>query len=65
MSRNYTRDHLKISVAKILQTLGWNSINSTPLEILTDILGNYMNQITKSTNNYANECRVFDNLFIS
>nr|XP_001814148.1 PREDICTED: transcription initiation factor TFIID subunit 3 isoform X2 [Tribolium castaneum] len=55
MSRNYTRDHLKISVAKILQTLGWNSINSTPLEILTDILGNYMGQITRNTNSYANE----------
>jgi transcription initiation factor TFIID subunit 3 len=55
MSRNYTRDHLKISVVKILQTLGWNSINSTPLEILTDILGSYISQITRNTNNYANE----------
>ncbi|XP_063928432.1 transcription initiation factor TFIID subunit 3 isoform X2 [Zophobas morio] len=55
MSRNYTRDHLKISVVKILQTLGWNSINTTPLEILTDILGNYIGQITRSTNSYANE----------
>lgn len=57
MSEQYTREHLKISIVKILQTLGWNTINTSPLEILTDILSNYMVQITKSTNSYANECK--------
>lgn len=59
MSRNYTRDQLKIATGKILLTLGWNSINSTPVEILTDILGNYLTQITRTTNSYANECKSF------
>lgn len=55
MSAEYTRDHCKIAVAKILQTIGWHSINSTPLEVLTDILSRYVSQIAKTTNDYANE----------
>ncbi|KAJ8938607.1 hypothetical protein NQ314_011415 [Rhamnusium bicolor] len=55
MSTQFTRDHCKISVAKILQTIGWHSINSTPLEVLTDILARYIQQISKITNDYANE----------
>ncbi|KAL3289359.1 hypothetical protein HHI36_022795 [Cryptolaemus montrouzieri] len=55
MSAQFTRDHVKITVAKILQTLGWHSINTTPLEILTDILHNYLFQLSKLTNEYANE----------
>lgn len=55
MSEQYARDHCKIAVGKILQTIGWHSINSTPLEVLTDILGQYICQISKTTNDYANE----------
>ncbi|XP_066253840.1 transcription initiation factor TFIID subunit 3 [Euwallacea similis] len=55
MSAEYTRDHCKIAVAKILQTIGWHSINSTPLEVLTDILSSYITQIAKISNDYANE----------
>ncbi|CAH0561863.1 unnamed protein product [Brassicogethes aeneus] len=51
----YTRDHIKLSVGKILQTLGWHSINSTPLEVLTDVLARFLSQLTKLTNDYANE----------
>ncbi|XP_018560819.1 transcription initiation factor TFIID subunit 3 [Anoplophora glabripennis] len=55
MSAQYARDNCKIAVAKILQTIGWHSINSTPLEVLTDILARYVHQISKTTNNYASE----------
>ncbi|XP_044765452.1 transcription initiation factor TFIID subunit 3 isoform X2 [Coccinella septempunctata] len=55
MSSQYTREHLKISAAKILQTLGWHSSNSTPLEIITDILHNYIFQLSKVASEYANE----------
>ncbi|KAK9890208.1 hypothetical protein WA026_010318 [Henosepilachna vigintioctopunctata] len=55
MSSEFTRDHIKISLAKILQTLGCHTINTTPLEILTDILQNYLFQLSKLTNEYANE----------
>nr|XP_023030301.1 transcription initiation factor TFIID subunit 3 isoform X1 [Leptinotarsa decemlineata] len=55
MAAQYSRDHCKIAVGKILQTIGWHSINSTPLEVLTDIFTSYIQQITKTTNDYANE----------
>ncbi|KAG5879816.1 hypothetical protein JTB14_007668 [Gonioctena quinquepunctata] len=44
-----------MAVGKILQTIGWHSINSTPLEVLTDIFSSYIQQITKITNDYASE----------
>lgn len=55
MSAHYARDHCKIAVAKVLQTIGWHSINSTPLEVLTDILARYIHQISEITNDYATE----------
>lgn len=55
MSSQYSRDHCKIAVSKILQTIGWHTVNSTPLEVLTDILSKYIQQISKTAVDYANE----------
>lgn len=55
MSAEFSRDHCKIAVVKILQTIGWHSINTTPLEVLTDIMSSYMAELARETNNYANE----------
>lgn len=55
MTSQYSRDHCKIALAKVLQTIGWHSINSTPLEVLTDILARYIQQISKVANEYSNE----------
>lgn len=55
MSFQYSRDHCKIAVSKILQTIGWHTVNSTPLEVLTDILSKYMLQISKISADYAHE----------
>lgn len=56
MASTYSRDLTKVAVAKILQTIGWHSSNATPLEILTDVLVQYITQIGRATNDYANEC---------
>ncbi|KAH1028880.1 transcription initiation factor TFIID subunit 3 [Dendroctonus ponderosae] len=55
MSAEFSRDHCKIAVVKILQTIGWHSINTTPLEVLTDIMSSYIRELARDTNNYANE----------
>lgn len=55
MSAQYSRDHCKIAVSKMLQTIGWHTSNSTPLEVLTDILSKYMQQISRTAVDYANE----------
>ncbi|KAF5280968.1 hypothetical protein FQR65_LT14906 [Abscondita terminalis] len=54
MSGEYTREQLKVCIAKMCLTIGWHSCLTTTIEILTDILSNYLNQIGKSTNEYAN-----------
>lgn len=55
MSNSFARDHCKIAMAKILQTIGWHTINSTPLEVLTDLLVTHLKQICQLTNEYATE----------
>ncbi|XP_057665265.1 transcription initiation factor TFIID subunit 3 [Diorhabda carinulata] len=55
MSAQFGRDHCKIALVKILQTIGWHSINSTPLEVLTDLLVHYIRQISKTTNDFTTE----------
>lgn len=59
MAEEFSREHARIAVAKILQTIGWHTAHTTPLEILTDVLVHYIKQIGKATNEYANECKLF------
>lgn len=62
MSSNYSRELLKVSVGKMLQTLGWHSVQITPAEILTDILKQYICQLGHLTMEYANQCK-YQNVF--
>ncbi|XP_011708270.1 PREDICTED: transcription initiation factor TFIID subunit 3 isoform X2 [Wasmannia auropunctata] len=53
MSAEYSRNVLKIVVAQICQTIGWHSINSTPLEFLVDLLQEYLLRVSKLTHQYT------------
>ncbi|XP_025988155.2 transcription initiation factor TFIID subunit 3 isoform X2 [Solenopsis invicta] len=53
MSSEYSRNVLKIVVAQICQTIGWHSINSTPLEFLVDLMQEYLLRVSKLTHQYA------------
>ncbi|XP_052284872.1 transcription initiation factor TFIID subunit 3-like isoform X1 [Dreissena polymorpha] len=55
MSEEYSRAALQICMAQICQHLGWNSIHSTPLELLTDVLERYLLQVAKTTHRYAEQ----------
>lgn len=46
-------------VAQICQTVGWHSINSTPLEFMVDLMQEYIFQLSKLTQNYAQVCKCF------
>lgn len=46
-------------VAQITQTIGWNSIQTTPLELLTDILHKYLEELTRQTQRYTELCKCF------
>lgn len=57
MSEEYTRKVLKQSVAKMCLTIGWHSSMTTPIEVLTDILGKYLLELGRTTNEYATGCK--------
>lgn len=49
----FSRHAIRVSVAQICQIIGWTSIQSSPLEILTDILHEYISGLAKIASNYA------------
>lgn len=53
MVDTYTRHAIRVSVAQICQIIGWTSIHSSPLEILTDILQEYIFNLSKIASNYS------------
>ncbi|XP_043489015.1 transcription initiation factor TFIID subunit 3 isoform X1 [Polistes fuscatus] len=53
MSTEYSRSVLRMVVAQICQTIGWHSINSTPLEFMVDLMEEYILRISKVTHQYA------------
>ncbi|XP_055546353.1 transcription initiation factor TFIID subunit 3 [Wyeomyia smithii] len=53
MAERYTHQLLKVVVAQVCQTIGWHSIQTTPLELMMDILDQYMRDITRLTHRYA------------
>lgn len=62
----YVQQLSKVIVAQITQTIGWNSIQTTPLELLTDILHKYLEELTRQTQRYTELCesRLIGLLFV-
>lgn len=58
MSGDYAQQMAKMAVGKILLTLGWHSIQTTPLEVLTEIFTSYITQIGQLTKEYGNQCKL-------
>lgn len=56
----YVQQLSKVIVAQITQTIGWNSIQTTPLELLTDILHKYLEELTRQTQRYTELCKKKD-----
>lgn len=48
---------LRIVVAQICQTIGWHSVNSTPLEFMVDLMQEYIIQISKLAQQYSQICK--------
>ncbi|KAL0108604.1 hypothetical protein PUN28_015224 [Cardiocondyla obscurior] len=53
MSAEYSRNVLKIVVAQICQTIGWHSINTSPMEFLVDLMQEYLLRVSKLTHQYS------------
>lgn len=55
MSEAYAREILRRNVAQICQTIGWNGINSTPLDILVHVLEKYIRTLSTEANRHAEQ----------
>ncbi|XP_015584761.1 transcription initiation factor TFIID subunit 3 isoform X2 [Cephus cinctus] len=53
MTTEYSRAVLRMVVAQICQTIGWHSINSTPLEFMVDLMQEYLLRVSKLTHQYS------------
>lgn len=53
MSTNYARQLLKISVAQILQTIGYQSSQTVALDVLAEILERYITLLCTTTKEYS------------
>ncbi|XP_028027747.1 transcription initiation factor TFIID subunit 3 [Bombyx mandarina] len=55
MSEAYAREILRRNVAQICQTIGWNGINSTPLDILVHVLEKYIKTLGIQASRHAEQ----------
>lgn len=57
---DYTKNVLKVVVAQVCQTIGWNSIHQSSLEVLVDTLDRFMQELTKQTYRITELCEFDD-----
>ncbi|XP_072097019.1 transcription initiation factor TFIID subunit 3 [Mobula birostris] len=53
MCESYGRALLRVAVAQICQALGWDSVQLTACDILTDVLNRYMEQLSHGCHRYS------------
>jgi transcription initiation factor TFIID subunit 3 len=53
MAVQYSRSLLRIAIAQICQHLGWTAIQSTPLELLTNVLERYVLELGRQSHRYS------------
>ncbi|XP_064198676.1 transcription initiation factor TFIID subunit 3 [Anguilla rostrata] len=53
MCESYSRSLLRISVAQICQALGWDAIQLTACDLLSDVLHRYIQQLARGCHRYS------------
>uniref|UniRef100_A0A1A9X556 Bromodomain associated domain-containing protein n=1 Tax=Glossina brevipalpis TaxID=37001 RepID=A0A1A9X556_9MUSC len=56
MSELYMRELLRISVAQICQTVGYNATQAAPLKVLQDFLDKFLKEFTKYLRRQVEHC---------
>lgn len=60
----YTTQVLRMMAAQICQTIGWQAVTPSSLELLVDILDRYLKEICKTTHDYAELCKKIKSLYV-
>ncbi|KAJ3596124.1 hypothetical protein NHX12_002533 [Muraenolepis orangiensis] len=53
MCESYARSLLRVSVAQICQALGWDAVQLTACDLLSDVLHRYIQQLAKGCHRYS------------
>ncbi|KAK5604554.1 hypothetical protein CRENBAI_015310 [Crenichthys baileyi] len=53
MCENYARSLLRVSVAQICQALGWDAVQLTACDLLSDVLHRYIQQLARVCHRYS------------
>lgn len=56
MCESYARSLLRVSVAQICQALGWDAVQLTACDLLSDVLHRYLQQLAKGCHRYSELC---------
>lgn len=56
MSDSYSRWLLRVSVAQVCQALGWDSVQLSACDLLTDVLQRYLHSLGRGCRRYCELC---------
>lgn len=57
MCERYARSALRVSVAQLCQALGWDSVQLSACELISDLLERFLLQLARSTHRYSMLCK--------
>lgn len=58
MCDGFNHGVLQIAVAQICQSMGWDALQKSTQDLLTDVLQKYLEEIAKSAHGYCQLCKV-------
>lgn len=57
MSDELNNGALRLAVAQICQSMGWDALHKSTHDLLTDVLQRYMQEIAKCAHGYSQLCK--------
>ena len=57
MAEDYSKSVIRLVVAQICKSVGWESINSSALEVLIDFTERHISHLGRNSRRYAEQCK--------
>lgn len=65
MCESYARSLMRVAVAQLCQALGWDAVQLSACELLSDVLERYLQQLARGCHRYSELCESLYLLLIS
>lgn len=62
MSEDLNNGALRLAVAQICQSMGWDALNKSTHDLLTEVLQKYMLEIAKCAQDYSQLCKKLNSI---